>query len=392
MRIAIKATQIAPGGGLTHLNKIIQWFGKLAPEIEFVLLGQRGQEDLFVPAPRSFEYRFYKLPSLHLAAQIGWERQILPGILRDLRANLLFEPGNRGTLNSPCPKVTLLHNIAPFDNEYTNHETPYQKLRNSLLRRATIQSMNKSQGIIFLTEFCREYFSGHIDLSNIKSSVIYHGKPEEDSSVDTSIFKRLGIAGQYILSVSDIWRYKKTKEMIQSYLLARQRQAYLPPLIIAGKNHTAKYMNEIMDIIETAKSERNIIFTGFLGQAELGALYANCRAFLFPSVLETFSIILVESMAWGCAVAASNRSVVAEVTGMAALYFNPDDLEDFASKIITIATDERLNLAMREKAAKRARFFSWEKTARETLSFLYEVACVSEFGPSKMPELEKVEY
>jgi glycosyltransferase involved in cell wall biosynthesis len=96
-------------------------------------------------------------------------------------------------------------------------------------------------------------------------------------------------------------------------------------------------------------------------------------------------------MAWGCAVAASNRSVVPEVTAGAALYFDPNNIEDFASKIISITTDDALNLFMREKAQKRAQTFSWEKTARETLSFLYQVAGASEYVNAKMPELVGVE-
>ncbi len=60
MKIAIKATHITCGGELTHLNKMIEWFARIVPEREFVVLGKSGQEKLLVEAPRNFDYRFFR--------------------------------------------------------------------------------------------------------------------------------------------------------------------------------------------------------------------------------------------------------------------------------------------------------------------------------------------
>jgi glycosyltransferase involved in cell wall biosynthesis len=374
MRIAIKAAQIAHGGGLTHLNKIIEWFGQLAPEIEFVLLGKKGQERLFISAPGNFEYHFYDLPSLNLPAQLFWERHILPKKLRDFEADLLFEPGNRGTLKSPCPKVSLIHNIAPFDRTYFNREIAYQKLRLSLLRQATLESMRASQGIIFVSEFCRKLFSGLINTAGINSRVIYHGKLEPDEiEGDEKAPARFGLSGPYILSVSDIWRYKKTHEMIKSYLSALERYQSLPPLVIAGANYSPAYYDQIRRTTRQSVYSDHIIFTGQVPQEAVQALYKNCLAFLFPSVIEACPNILIEALAAGCAIACSHRGAMPEIAGDAALYFDPDDLDDFSSKIISITGDRDLNSSLRCRARKRARFFSWEKTARATLDFFQEV-------------------
>ncbi len=374
MKIAIKAAQIAPGGGLTHLNKMIEWFGKLAPEIKFVILGKKGQERLFMPAPGNFKYNYYKLPSLNLPAQLFWERHILPKTLHELKADLLFEPGNRGALTLPCPKVTLVHNIAPFNDEYLQSESGYQKMRQILLRHATLESMKASRGIIFISEYCQKLFSELINMTAIKSRVVYHGKLEPDEiKGDETAPARLGISGPYLLSVSDIWRYKKIHEMIKSYLLALERYQSLSPLVIAGANYSPAYYDQIRQTIRQSRYSNHVIFTGQVPQAEVQALYKNCRAFLFPSVIEACPNILIEALAAGCAIASSGRGVMPEIAGDAALYFDPDNLDDFSSKIISIVKDRDLNSSLRCRAQKRARFFSWENTARETLDFFHEV-------------------
>ncbi len=370
MKIAIKATHITHGGGLTHLNKMIEWFARIAPEREFVVLGKSGQEKLFVEAPKNFEYRFYKAPSINLFAQVFWERYKLPSIVKKIGCDLLFEPGNYGARDVHCPKVTLIHNIAPFDDQYIKKENPYQKIRLKLLKRATVSSMRSSQGIIYLSEYCRDFYSGYIDNSRQKTTAIFHGRPEfVEPADDTDVLCRYGIDGDYILSASHIYRYKKTKEMVQSYLHALGANPDLPPLHIAGGNYDSEYVEQIKRMIRKQSGSDRVHFLGAVPETDLQALYRNCRAFLFSSVLETCSIILIEAMTHGCAMACSNKGVIPEVTGGAALYFDPDDIEDCAFKIRTIIEDGDLNLFLRNKSLRRSQFFSWEKAAKQTLDF-----------------------
>ena len=391
MKIAFKATHITYGGGLTHLNKMIEWFARIAPERRFVVLGKSGQEKLFIEAPENFEYRFYKAPSLNLLAQVFWERYRLPGIVKEIGCDLLFEPGNYGARGVHCPKVILIHNIAPFDDNYIKKENPYQKIRLKLLKRATISSMRSSRGIIFLSRYCRDFSSGYIDNSRQKTKAIFHGRPEFMEPLDdTDVLCKYGIDGEYILSVSHIYRYKKIKELVQSYLHALEANPDLPPLYIAGGNYDSEYVKQIKRIIRKQSGSDRVHFLGAVPEAELQTLYRNCRAFLFSSVLETCSVILIEAMTYGCPVACSNKGVVPEVTGGAGLYFDPDYIEDCAFKIKAVIEDEDLNLFLRKKSLGRSEFFSWEKAARQTLDFFDEVLSTHNEDSPEASEPQKV--
>jgi glycosyltransferase involved in cell wall biosynthesis len=372
MKIAIKAAQITVGGGLTHLNKLIECCGKLAPETEFVLFGKKGQESILVAPPDNFQYRFEKLPGHSLAAQIFWERHILAGHLTKIQADLLFEPGNRGLLHAPIPKVALIHSVAPFASQFHSGESFYKRIRYSLLRQATIDSMNNSQGIIFISKSSREMLSEYIDLNSIKNTIIYHGKMENSRNENLTTALP-GLPPRYLLCVSHIYRYKKIFELVQAYFRAKKQQSDIPLLLIAGTNYAPQYMNEIMAEINKSENPDSVRFLGNVPETQLGMLYRNCEAFIFPSSLEACPNILIEALSCGCAIACSDKSVMPEIADDAALYFNPDSIDEFANKIISLTTDAKLREELSRKAIERARFFSWEKTARETLAFFDEV-------------------
>ncbi|MCH7690356.1 MAG: glycosyltransferase family 4 protein [candidate division Zixibacteria bacterium] len=374
MKIVIKATHIAEGGGLTHINKMIEWFGKLAPKVEFLLVGKSGQEEMFIPPPKNFTYKFHRFPSLNIATRLIWDRFIFHRILKKTGSDLLFEPGNTGTMNASCPKVSLVHNIAPFDEHYCNSESLYQKFRNRALQNETVRSIKSSAGVIMLSEYCDKFFDKYIERSRTKTAVIYHGKPEYNSSeTDECALDGLGIRGEFLLSVSHIWRYKKLKELVQAYFLALELNPHLPTLIHAGTVYDEKYYRDIIAIVKESKFADKVLFLGQVDPVRLQALYRNCQMFIFPSVLETCSIILIEALANGCAMACSNKSVVPEICGDAAEYFDPEDVSDIARVIIKLSEDKDYNTILRGKARRRGADFSWEKTASESLRFFEEI-------------------
>ncbi len=374
LKIIIKATHIVEGGGLTHLNKMIEWFGKLAPQVRFVLMGKTGQESMFISAPSNFDYKFFRLPSLNLAVRLFWERFMFRRILKKSDCDLLFEPGNTGTVNSHCPKVSLIHNIAPFDEDNFKNESIYQRLRNRALRSETEKNIESSAGFIMLSNNTKELLGRYLDSSKARAAVIYHGCIEnKQCDNDESVLADLGISGEYILSVSHIYRYKKLKELVEGYLSALGRNPKLPQLIHAGTAYDAKYMNSIIEVLRQSPHAARVKFLGNVYSRRLQALYRNCQVFVFSSVLENCPVTLIEALATGCAIACSNKSVMPEICGEAAIYFDSNDVKDIADKILCLYEDKGLNAALREKAKERARKFNWEKSAAETLQLFGEV-------------------
>jgi glycosyltransferase involved in cell wall biosynthesis len=106
----------------------------------------------------------------------------------------------------------------------------------------------------------------------------------------------------------------------------------------------------------------------------LAQLYSHAVAFVFPSLYEGFGIPILESMACRCPCVLSDRSSLPEIAGEAALYFNPDNVDDMRAAITKILDDKAYREGLVDRGTKRASIFTWERTVQETLSFYTNIA------------------
>jgi glycosyltransferase involved in cell wall biosynthesis len=109
-------------------------------------------------------------------------------------------------------------------------------------------------------------------------------------------------------------------------------------------------------------------------------LYRGADVFAYPSYAETFGLTLLEAMACGVPVVASNRTSVPEVAGDAALIVDPDDHGAIADAVWRVLSDDRLRQELRTRGLRRAAEFTWERTARETLRAYEQAVSVRRRG------------
>jgi glycosyltransferase involved in cell wall biosynthesis len=128
-------------------------------------------------------------------------------------------------------------------------------------------------------------------------------------------------------------------------------------------------------LVDTLKLGDRVIFPGYVPERDLIALYNAAEAFVYPSFYEGFGIPLIEAMVCGAPVITSNTSSMPEVVGDAGLLIDPNQVEDLQSKLDLILTDSGLRSRMKEAGLKRARAFSWAKSARETRAVYRRLVC-----------------
>ncbi len=115
-----------------------------------------------------------------------------------------------------------------------------------------------------------------------------------------------------------------------------------------------------------APARDRIDIAGYVTAEKLNQLYSTAKVFAFVSLDEGFGLPILEAMAYGVPVLSSNRSALPEVCGDAALTVDPLSVDEIASSLNTLVTDEHLRDSLREKGHTRAAEFSWENCARET--------------------------
>jgi len=144
------------------------------------------------------------------------------------------------------------------------------------------------------------------------------------------------------------------------------------PLVVAGARgwRAADIKSRLRRLADAGQ----IRFLGHVAEATLPCLYAGAAAFVFPSLYEGFGLPLLEAMASGVPVIASNRASVPEVMGDAGQSLDPDSPEDTAAKITALLEDPATRAAMAQRGIERAAGFTWQACAAVTRNVYATVA------------------
>jgi glycosyltransferase involved in cell wall biosynthesis len=143
-------------------------------------------------------------------------------------------------------------------------------------------------------------------------------------------------------------------------------------LVIVGRREGFITGDETV-VAEAATLGDRVRFTGYVGDDLLRQYFAHADALVLPSLYEGFGLPPLEAMACRCPVIVSNAASLPEVCGDAALYCDPHDPTDIADKIRQLTNDMNLQDALRQRGLERAKQFTWEKCAQETLAVIREV-------------------
>ena len=140
-----------------------------------------------------------------------------------------------------------------------------------------------------------------------------------------------------------------------------------PRLVITG----GRGDDPLAPVVAECGMERWVDLRGWVADDELADLRRRARALAFPTLAEGFGLPVLEAMSRGLPVLASDLPVLREVGGDAALWFDPLDLESIASALRTTATRPDVLAELAAAGLERARLFSWERVARETLDVFH---------------------
>ncbi|WP_029015163.1 glycosyltransferase family 4 protein [Niveispirillum irakense] len=110
-----------------------------------------------------------------------------------------------------------------------------------------------------------------------------------------------------------------------------------------------------------------------LHDSQMQAVYSRAALFVFPSLYEGFGLPLVEAAFCGCPVACSDRSSLPEVGGDAALYFDPERVDDMADVMGRLLDDTALHAEMRRRGSLRAQDFTWRHTTAQTIGLYKQI-------------------
>lgn len=377
MKIAINTTSAVAGGGVTYIKNLLTYLSKINTNHQYLILTTfKGKEVFYFQHP-NFIFLSFRMASRNPLLRILWEQFTLPSLLKRERVDVLFSPGNISPLLSTIPNVIMIQNLAPFDNLIITAERKIQKYRLKLLKILTIASIKRAKKVIFISKKAIRDMKS-LGLSLKHANLIYHGKNEELFHENVDVDKKRQIINKYnldkfILYVSNIHRYKNFIELTQAFAMIHNKIDNEIKLVLVGRCFDDGYYDEMIRFIREKGLEERVLFLGEVPYEELPFLYASCKLFVYPSTCENCPNILIEAMACGAPILASNIEPMPEICTDAAIYFDPMNPITLADVIFKTIMDKDLISTMKINSLKRAKIFSWENTIISTLRVFEDI-------------------
>ena len=338
-----------------------------APELFLLIAGGAGPlsslEDVhFIPLPGC-----QLLPSLLTLGSV-----LIPAIVRRYGLDLVHDPTGVvpfifGTARARS--IVTIHDVFVWSCPGNS------SLLDTLIYRYWLPYLLplRKQEIITVSDQSRQDIEKYLSvpvhhLQVIPNGIGPHFRPLPPDSVRADLHIRFGISWPYVLFVGALTQRKNIARSLQAFAQIAPSFPGLRFVIAGPRSWKGTPVDSL--VAELGLCER-VILTGPVPDQDLPLLYNGAKLFLFPSLYEGFGLPPLEAMACGVPVITSNVSSLPEVVGEAALLVDPYDVDVIGSSMHRILSDPFEADRLRQKGFAQAASFTWERTARMTIS-VYE--------------------
>lgn len=307
-------------------------------------------------------------PNQSLKGAMGhlWEQAYLPIASRN---SLLWSPNNTGPVTVSRQVITI-HDLIPLD-----HPEWFSPRFVALYRWLLPRLVHKAQHLIAISEFTKRRLIEGLQVDPANISVVPNGvnkafQPQASERI-SKVREKLQLGDRpYVLCVSSVEPRKNLKGLLAAWARLPVKAQKEFTLVLAGKRGRKEVFGEaVLDHVP-----EGALFTGYVTQDDLPALYAGACIFAYPSLYEGFGLPPLEAMASGVPVLTSNNSSIPEVVGDACVLVEPQDPQSIADGLFRLMSQETLRKSLAKRGVARASSLSWDATAEQTWKILQREA------------------
>ncbi len=337
-----------------YQRKIIKSLSKNFKDIEIILIHHKKNNDLDI-------YKEYEEAIVTKLPYLG-EREINSLNLDIIHFNAIPWSWRILVNKIKCKKIVTVHG----DIWWVEPRLGYNKVTETIRRLIEPRTVKYFDMIIAVSHSIKNTLINYLNCPEEKINVIYEGvdysifcvRPPQEVEIVKMKYK---IDKPYILHVSNYSKIKNPDILFKSFKLVKDNENEIK-LVIVGKGWQERYRDKLN---KYGLKKDDIKFLGWINQKDLSALYSGASLLFSPSYHESFGLPILEAMACGCPVVASNKYAIPEVASDAAILHDPDDYKSFAKSIVSLLTDKNMREKLIRKGLKQSKNFSWEKTAFE---------------------------
>jgi alpha-1,3-rhamnosyl/mannosyltransferase len=361
---ALAVTPERPGGVASYVTELTRRCPRLDPGDDWVVFEAPWARPVLGQLPSNVRRVVCRLPHRSIVARVLWEQLALPLLASRQHLDVLFAPVNVAPVAFPGHVVLTLHEAEPFQPD---SQIPLPLvLWWRVMRRF---SARRASRILTVSEAARQqlrrWMGVHIPPTHVVHLGVDHARFAAAKPATT-----LG-SDPYLLWVGRPYPRKDLGTLLSAFAHLR-RQGFRERLVLIGPPGWDE--PGLARHIDAEFAPGSVVRMEVVSEAALPGWYAGAAAFVFPSREESFGLPVLEAMASGTPVVASDIDALIEIGGDAPTYFNRGDSHDLARALKTVLTDSASRAVAKERGIARAATFGWETTAAETNQQLRESA------------------
>jgi glycosyltransferase involved in cell wall biosynthesis len=367
--IPLKSYDPAWGGPGTYTEKIVTHLLKIDGTNEYVLIVPRGKNATNLPC---FAEIYPTVQEIRTAvgASLLWDQMVVPNIARRWGVDIIFSPFQSLPAIGGFTKVMTVHGA----ERYTVPGILDWKSHAKWLLMETMV-LKSADAVISVSDTMTRDFCNATGYPEDRVYTTYLGVDDdfarvEDDAALAEVRRRYALADPFVLFVGHLFPNKNLGNLLRAFQLISRK---IPHKLVIVGGRRWKFKHDLA-LIEGLKLEDRVQVLGFVPRRDLTLLYNMASCFAFPSLYESFGLAQLEAMACGCPVVASRTGALPEVAGDAAVFCNPHDPGSIGDAIVKLANDPKLRQEQVVRGLARARQFTWEQCARETLKALEAAA------------------
>jgi glycosyltransferase involved in cell wall biosynthesis len=363
MKIGFDARVVRYRGISTYSRNLLRHYA--AAGLEVVVFCQDHEKET-LPSAESFT-----LVSANVDPLAPYGRRAFRTLVEKAEVDLLHVPSAWAPTPLEVPLVATIHEVTPL---------LYRKSLPTLLRlrykRQLGRTLAEARHIITVSNILLSTLIAYAGVDPAKVSVIHNGVSEQfrpDVSVEAQAAARrhYSLPERFAFWAGDFRPEKNLFFLVEAWARLLKRFGDTPALVLAGAQR-GDY-GRLRREVEKRGLVDKILFPGLIRDDDLPAVYSAATLFVFPSLHEGFGLPPLEAMACGTPCVVSDSSSLPEVTGSAALRFNPTSLEQFEQCVIRVLTEPDLRESLRAAGLRWAAEFPWSKAAEQTLRVYQKV-------------------